>query len=76
MHGLALNANSDLTYFDLIVPCGIQDKAVTSLSAELGRTVHVAEVIEPLARHLAELYDAELEWQDAPPGGVSFSGST
>ncbi|UCF47658.1 MAG: lipoyl(octanoyl) transferase LipB [Myxococcales bacterium] len=72
MHGLALNANSDLTYFDLIIPCGIQDKAVTSLSAELGRTVYVTDVIEPLARHFAELYDAEVEWQDAPPGRVNL----
>jgi len=67
MHGLALNANSDLSHFDLIVPCGIADKAVTSLSAELGRTVGVTDVVEPLARHLAALYDADIEWRDAPP---------
>jgi lipoyl(octanoyl) transferase len=76
MHGLALNANSDLTHFDLIVPCGIQDKSVTSLSAELGRTTFVADVIEPLARHFAELYESEVEWQDALPGGLSSLGST
>jgi len=72
MHGLALNANSDLTHFDLIVPCGIRDKAVTSLSAELGRTVVGADVIEPLARHFAELYDTDIEWQDALPGDISL----
>ena len=71
MHGLALNANSDLTHFELIVPCGIQDKAVTSLSAELGRTVRVDHLIEPLARHFAELYDADIEWRDAPPNTLS-----
>jgi len=76
MHGLALNVNSDLTHFDLIVPCGIQDKGVTSLSAELGRRVCVTDVIEPLARHFAELYDAEIEWQDGLPAGVNSSEST
>ncbi len=72
MHGFALNANSDLTHFDLIVPCGIQGKAVTSLSAELGRTVCVADLVDPLARHFAELYDTEIEWRDALPGGLDF----
>ena len=72
MHGLALNANSDLTHFDLIVPCGIQDKKVTSLSAEIGRTVFATDVIDPLARHFAELYDTDVEWQDALPGGLSL----
>jgi lipoyl(octanoyl) transferase len=72
MHGLALNANSDLTHYDLIVPCGIQDKAVTSISAELGRTIGVPDVADPLARHFAELYDAEVEWRDALPGDLSL----
>ncbi len=72
MHGLALNANSDLTHYDLIVPCGIQDKAVTSISAELGRTIGVDDVAAPLARHFAELYDAEVEWRDALPGDLSL----
>jgi len=67
MHGLAFNANSDLSAFDLIVPCGIRDKAVTSISAELGRTIAVADAIEPLARHFAKLYDADIEWRDALP---------
>ncbi len=44
LHGLALNVNTDLRYFDYIVPCGIADKAVTSLQAELGRAVPLAEV--------------------------------
>ena len=72
MHGLALNVNSDLTHFELIVPCGIQDKAVTSVSAELGRTVGVADALDPLARHFAGLYDADVEWEDTLPGGLSL----
>jgi len=71
MHGLALNVNSDLSYFELIVPCGIPDKTVTSLSAELGRTVYVDDVIDPLARHFAGLHDAEIEWRDTLPGEIS-----
>ncbi|MCZ6805517.1 MAG: lipoyl(octanoyl) transferase LipB [Deltaproteobacteria bacterium] len=67
MHGLALNANTDLSHFDLIVPCGIQDKEVTSISTELDRQVRVDEVTEPLARHFAALYDADIAWQDGPP---------
>jgi lipoyl(octanoyl) transferase len=49
MHGFEINCNPDLTAFDRIVPCGIRDAGVTSLSAELGREVTVAEVL-PLAR--------------------------
>ena len=64
MHGLALNANTDLSHFDLIVPCGIQDKTVTSISAELDRAVGVPEVMAPLAEHFARLYDTDVEWQD------------
>jgi lipoyl(octanoyl) transferase len=75
MHGLALNANIDLTDFELIVPCGIRDKAVTSISAELGRPIGVPDVAAPLARHFAELYDADVEWQDGLPDALT-SGST
>ncbi len=75
MHGLALNASTNLSHFDLIVPCGIEDKAVTSLSAELGRDIGAADLAEPLAAHFASLYDADIEWRDALPGGVSVSRS-
>jgi lipoyl(octanoyl) transferase len=71
MHGLALNSDTDLRHFDLIVPCGIPDKAVTSISAELGRAVRVVDLVEPLARHFADLYDAEIEWQDGMPAQIN-----
>jgi len=60
MHGFALNVNTDLSYFNHIVPCGISDKAVTSMQQELGRTVPVAEVIEHVSQHLATLFGMEL----------------
>ena len=59
LHGLALNVNTDLRYFDYIVPCGITDKAVTSLQAELGRPVPLAEVQELLLGHLRTQLGAE-----------------
>lgn len=67
MHGFALNANTDLSHFDWIVPCGIEDKQVTSLSRELDRDVPVNAVVEHVARHFAALYDAPVAWQDGPP---------
>jgi lipoyl(octanoyl) transferase len=76
MHGLALNADSDLDYFGMIVPCGIQGKGVTSISTELGRKVGVNEVVEPLAHHFAKLYDTNVEWRDTLPDGVKLEEST
>lgn len=76
MHGLALNADSELDHFGLIVPCGIEGKGVTSISKELGRHVGVPEVIEPLARHFAELHDTNVQWSDAPPAGLKRAEST
>jgi lipoyl(octanoyl) transferase len=51
-HGFALNCDCDLSAYDRIVPCGIRDAGVTSLSAELGRDVTVAEVLPVVERHL------------------------
>jgi lipoyl(octanoyl) transferase len=58
MHGFALNCDCDLAWFDRIVPCGIRDASVTSLSAEAGRPVTVADVLEPVERHLAAVLGA------------------
>ncbi|SCL17804.1 lipoyl(octanoyl) transferase [Micromonospora pallida] len=54
-HGFALNCDCDLTYYDRIVPCGIRDAGVTSLSAELGRPVTVADALPVVERHLGTL---------------------
>ena len=54
LHGLALNCNNGLDWFERIVPCGIRDAGVTTLSAELDRDVTVTEVLPLLQRHLAE----------------------
>ena len=60
MHGFALNVNTDLSYFNHIVPCGIADKAVTSLAAELGHPVPLNEVSGHVQKHMAALFDMEL----------------
>jgi lipoyl(octanoyl) transferase len=50
MHGFALNCDPDMTAFGNMIPCGIVDAGVTSLTAELGRDVPVAEIIEPVEK--------------------------
>lgn len=61
MHGFALNVNADLGYFDLMIPCGIKGKAVTSLNVELGKVeVDMEEVKQKLLRHFEVLFEAEI----------------
>ena len=61
MHGFALNVNTDLGYFDMMIPCGIRDKAVTSLNVELGqKEVDMEEVKEKLLKHFKVLFEAEI----------------
>ena len=56
MHGLALNLNTDLGYFDHIVPCGIIGKGVTSLAKELGKEIDVERVKEKFKIHFENLF--------------------
>ncbi|RCH69490.1 lipoyl(octanoyl) transferase LipB [Streptomyces sp. SDr-06] len=72
MHGFSFNVNPDNTWFDRIVPCGIRDAGVTSLSYELGREVTIEEVLPVVERHLrdvlenADLAPREIERPQAP----------
>ena len=60
MHGFSFNVNANLGYFDNIIPCGINDKAVTSLHVELGvKEVNMVEVKEKLLKHFKILFEAE-----------------
>ncbi|KAF0312072.1 putative lipoyltransferase 2, mitochondrial [Amphibalanus amphitrite] len=72
-HGLALNCSVDLDWFRHIVPCGIADKFVTSLTAELGRPVAVAEAAPLVAEALAARLGCRLVWEDGdrPASDVS-----
>jgi len=62
MHGFALNVNADLGYFDMMIPCGIKGKAVTSLNVELGKKeVDLDEVKQKLLKHFQVLFEAEIK---------------
>ncbi len=65
MHGWALNVNTDLAFFDAIVPCGIRDKGVTSIAAELGRPVEEQEVKKYLKHAFERVFSGTLENAEA-----------
>jgi lipoyl(octanoyl) transferase len=60
MHGLAFNINTNLDYFKYIVPCGIDDKDVTSMQKELGKEININEVKKILKHHISVLFNMEL----------------
>jgi len=60
MHGFAFNVNTDLSYFNNIIPCGIQNKQVTSLEKELGRKIDFEEAKEKVKRNFEKVFDVEL----------------
>jgi lipoyl(octanoyl) transferase len=62
-HGFALNVNTDLNYFRLIIPCGITDKGVTSLAKILGREIAIEEVSQVAAAHFASVFSREIKFQ-------------
>jgi len=61
-HGFALNVNTDLSYFNLIVPCGITSKPVTSMQKELGREIDISAVATSVSRNFGDVFSSQMLW--------------
>src|SRR5262249_52786653 len=64
-HGFALNVNTGLSYFDLIVPCGIPGKSVTSMQKELGQAVALEQVAHSVARNFGQVFGSQILWLES-----------
>jgi len=60
MHGFALNINTDLSYFDNIIPCGINDKGITSMQKEIGKKISFEKVISRIMFHFEKKFEAKI----------------
>jgi lipoyl(octanoyl) transferase len=67
-HGFALNVNTDLSYFDLIVPCGITTKLVTSMQQELGHPLDFSSVAESISRNFGVVFSSQMLWVETLEG--------
>src|SRR6202040_1479722 len=63
-HGFALNVNPDLSFFNLIIPCGITSKPVTSMQRELGRELDLNSVAESISRNFGVVFQSQILWVD------------
>jgi len=64
-HGIALNVNTDLSFFNLIIPCGITSKPVTSVQKESGREISMQNVAHALARNFGHVFHSQILWLDS-----------
>jgi lipoyl(octanoyl) transferase len=70
-HGFALNVNTDLSYFSLIDPCGIQGCEMTSIAREIGKQINVNEVTERVVAHFAQVFEREMTMESADEAKVA-----